>query len=135
MSQNTKNVNGFYIGFLAGSTVGAIVALLTAPKSGKNLRNEIKEKTGEYINEVDSYLLEAKNSAGVLIDETRKKFSDLLSKPEGIYKDAERVIKDAKGKTIDAYSFGREKVETEKERLTSSVKAGINTYNDEKNKS
>ena len=47
---------GFLIGFLAGGTVGAIIALLTAPKSGKELRADIKQKSGEYFDEAEKYL-------------------------------------------------------------------------------
>lgn len=136
MSQNTKNVKGFFIGFLAGSAVGAVVALLTTPKSGENLRKEIKQKSDEYFDEVDKYLAETKNNAGKVIEESRRKFANILhdikSKPEAIYRDAERVFNDAKGKTIEVFNSGKEIVETETERLTSSVKAGIETYNDEK---
>jgi gas vesicle protein len=55
MSQN-NSVKGFLIGFLAGGTVGAIVALLTAPKSGKELRVDIKQKSGEYLEKLINIL-------------------------------------------------------------------------------
>ena len=42
MSQDNNLAKGFLIGFLAGGAVGAVVALLTAPKSGKELRADIK---------------------------------------------------------------------------------------------
>lgn len=138
MSQNTKGVKGFFIGFLAGGAVGAVVALLTTPKSGKNLRKEIKQKSDEYFDEVDKYLTETKHNAGKVIDESRRKFAtilhDMKSKPETIYRDAEKVFNDAKGKTIKVFNSGKKIVETETDRLTSSAKAGIDTYNDEKKK-
>lgn len=136
MSQTIKSAKGFFIGFLAGGAVGAAVALLTTPKSGEKLRREIKQKSNEYLDEVDMYISETKHNAGKVIDESRRKFAsilhDLTSKPKAIYMDAERVFNDAKGKTLEVLNSGKEMVETEKERLTSSVKAGIETYNDEK---
>ncbi|HCY75496.1 MAG TPA: hypothetical protein DHV28_06205 [Ignavibacteriales bacterium] len=42
--KNNININGLLIGFLAGGAVGAIVALLTTPKNGKEFRSEIKRK-------------------------------------------------------------------------------------------
>ena len=50
---NSNNAKGFLFGFLAGGAVGAIVALLTTPKSGKEFRGEIKQKSGEYFDEAD----------------------------------------------------------------------------------
>lgn len=136
MSQNTKSVKGFFIGLLAGGAVGTVVALLTTPKSGKNLRKEIKQKSDEYIDEVDNYLTETKRNAGRVMNESRRKLAsilhDLKSKPEAIYRDTEKVFNDVKGKTKAVFDSGKERVEKETERLTSSVKAGIETYNDEK---
>ena len=36
---------GFLVGVLLGATVGAVTSLLLAPKSGKELRKDIKEKS------------------------------------------------------------------------------------------
>lgn len=136
MSQNKKVAKGFFIGFFAGGAVGSVIALLTTPKSGKDLRKKIKQTSDEYIEEMDKYLTETKNNAGKVIDESRKRFAtilhDLKSKPGTIYRDVEKVFNDAKGKTIEVFNSGKEKVETETERLTSSVKVGVETYNDEK---
>ncbi|MCF8243385.1 MAG: YtxH domain-containing protein [Melioribacteraceae bacterium] len=136
MSRNNKSGKGFFIGFLAGSAVGAVVALLTTPKSGENLKKELKQKSDKYFDEVDKYFSETKHNAGKVIDESRRKLAsilhDLKSKPEAIYRDAEKVFNDVKGKTKEVFDSGKERVEKETERLTSSVKAGIGTYNDEK---
>lgn len=138
MSHNTKSGKGFFIGFMTGGAVGAVVALLTTPKSGENLRKEIKQKSDEYIDEMDKYLAETKHNAGKVLDESRRKFATLLhdikSKPEALYRDAEKVFNDVKGKTKEVFDSGKEILETETERLTSSVKAGTKTYNDERKK-
>ena len=75
MSRNINSVKGFLIGFLAGGTVGAIIALLTAPKSGKELRGDIKQKSGEYFDEADKYFTDEKNKAGELINEGKRKYT------------------------------------------------------------
>ncbi len=136
MSSNNSRAKGFLIGFLAGGTVGAIVALLTTPKSGKELRGDIKQKSGEYFDEADKYFTETKNKAGELINEGKRKYAmimnDIKSKPEEMLKDAERVFNDTKEKTKDVLNAGKEKIETETGRLKSSVKAGIDAYNEAK---
>lgn len=137
MSQENNIAKGFLIGFLAGGTVGAIAALLTAPKSGKELRADIKLKSEEYFDEAEKYLAEAKDKARELINEGKKKseriIQDAKVKSDDILKDAEKIFKDAKSKTSDAYHTGKEKVELETDRLKSSVKAGIDAYKEAKN--
>jgi gas vesicle protein len=137
MSNDNNIAKGFFIGFLAGGTVGAIVALLTAPKSGRELRADIKVKSEEYFDEAEKYLAEAKDKARELINEGKKKsekiIHDAKSKSDDILKDAEKIFKDAKVKTSESFQAGKEKIETETERLKSSVKAGIDAYKEAKN--
>jgi gas vesicle protein len=136
MSDNNHNVKGFLIGFLAGGTVGAIIALLTTPKSGKDFRSNIKQKSNEYLDEADKYLENAKIKAGELMKEGKRKYSmiinDIKSKPEEMLNDAEQVFKDTKEKTSDVLHSGKVKIEAETERLKSSVKAGIDAYKEAK---
>jgi len=105
MSVKINSVKGFLFGFLAGGTVGAIATLLTASKSGKEFRGDIKQKSEEYFDEADRYFTEKKNKVGEMISEGKRKYSmitnDIKSKPEVILKDAERVFKDAKLKSKD----------------------------------
>jgi len=137
MSQDNSLAKGFLIGILAGGAVGAVVALLTAPKSGRELRADIKMKSEEYLDEAEKYLTEAKDKARELINEGKKKseriIHDARSKSEDILKDAEKVIKDAKVKTTDVYNTGKEKLESETDRIKSSVKAGLDAYKEAKN--
>lgn len=114
MSRNINSIKCFLIGFLAGGTVGAIVALLTTPKSGKELIGDIKQKSEEYFDDADKYFKETKNKAGELINEGKRKYAmimnDLKSKPDKILQDADQVFNDAKLKTRDALHSGKEKV-------------------------
>ena len=126
MTRNINSVKGFLIGFLAGGTVGAIIALLTAPKSGKELRGDIKQKSEEYYDEAEKYLADAKNKASELINDAKSKSQDILNT-------AGRIFKNAKAKTTGVINSGKEKIETETERLKSSVKDGIDAYNEAKN--
>ena len=126
MTRNINSVKSFLIGFLAGGAIGAIVALLTAPKSGKELRGDIKQKSEEYFDEAERYLADAKNKASELINDAKSKSQDIV-------KAAGRVFKDAKVKTTDVLNSGKEKIEIETKRLESSVKDGIDAYNEAKN--
>ena len=137
MSSNNHIVKGLLIGFFAGGTVGALVALLTTPKSGKEFRSDIKQKSDKYFNEADKYLADTKIKANEYINEGKRKYAmimnDIKSKPDEMLKDAERVFNDAKVKTKDVLHSGKEKIEAETKRLKSSVKAGIDSYKEAKN--
>lgn len=137
MSRDNNIARGFLIGFLAGGTVGAIVALLTAPKSGKEFRADIKQKSEDYFDEAEKYLAEAKDKARELINEGKKKSEKIIQdakvKSEDILKDADKVFKDAKAKTTDVLHTSKEKIDIEADRLKTSVKAGIDAYKEAKN--
>jgi len=137
MSHENNLSKGLLIGFLAGGTIGAITALLLAPKSGRELRADIKQKSEEYFDEAEKYLAEAKDKARDLINEGKKKseriIHDAKLKSDDILKDAEKIFKDAKTKTNEVVHFGKEKIETETERIKSSVKAGVDAYKEAKN--
>jgi gas vesicle protein len=49
---NKDNAIGFGIGFLAGAVVGGVIALLYAPKTGKETRQLIKDKATEVVDSV-----------------------------------------------------------------------------------
>lgn len=137
MSHENNLSKGLLIGFLAGGTIGAITALLLAPKSGRELRADIKQKSEEYFDEAEKYLAEAKDKAWELINEGKKKseriIHDAKLKSDDILKDAEKIFKDAKTKTSEVVHTGKEKFETETERIKSSVKAGVDAYKEAKN--
>jgi gas vesicle protein len=52
--------NGFFKGFLLGGAIGAVIALLYAPKSGKEMREDLKRKTEELLEEPDKGMAGAK---------------------------------------------------------------------------
>lgn len=138
MAQDNNNLTkGLLLGFLAGGAVGAILALLYAPKSGKEFRADIKNKADDYLEEADKYLSEAKDKAMDLINEGRKRsekiIKDAKSKSDDILKDAEKIFHDAKVKTSDVVHSGKAKVESEAGRIKDSVKAGIDAYKEAKN--
>lgn len=129
MSNNLNNTKGFLIGFLAGGTIGAIIALLTTPKSGKELRGDIKHKSQDYYDDVDNYYTEKKNKASEILNESKRKYSmimnDIKSKPGEILKDAEKAFNHAKEDAKDILLSGKEKLETETDSLKYSFKTGV----------
>ena len=107
----TKEENGItkglLIGIFGGVAVGAIIALLFAPKSGEKLREEIKTKSRDFTDDTARYISNAQKKVSQLINDTKDK--------------AENYVQN-----------GKVKVEKESERLKSAVNAGVNAYQNEK---
>jgi gas vesicle protein len=79
LSERNETTNRFFIGFLAGSISGAIIALLYAPKSGRKLRKEIGRKSNELIDNTEDYISKAKDKANEIISDNKKKAEQFIS--------------------------------------------------------
>ncbi len=136
MSSENNGGNGFLIGLIAGGAIGAIIGLLYAPKSGKELRDDIRLKSNEYLDDADKYIEEAKVKAKSLINDGKKKSDDLIaeakSKSKELLNEAEKIFDDAKNKASKTYSDKKDNLETEGTRLKSAVKAGVEAYKETK---
>ena len=134
MSSNSNDRNdsyskGFILGALAGGAVGAVVALLFAPKSGSELRRDIADKSTEVYNDVyaraselthdgrdrmERFVNEGKRRADDLVKSTREQASHLLYEAEGLIGEArvrvntaQEEIKSSLNKVRDAAGEAR----------------------------
>ncbi len=67
---NRDNCMGFGIGLLAGAVVGGVFAMLYAPKSGKETRHLIKDKTTEFVDTL-------KDETSEVIDDVKEAASEV----------------------------------------------------------
>lgn len=136
MAQDNHFGKGVIIGFLAGGALGAALALLYAPKTGRELREEIKLKKDDYLDEAEKYLAEAKDKAIDLINDGKKRSEKLIKdakiKSDELLKDAEKILTDARSKTGDMVKSGKEKVDDKTSQIKSAVKAGVDAYKEAK---
>lgn len=136
MASDNNHGNGFLIGLIAGGALGAIIGLLYAPKSGKELRNDIKLKSNEYLDDADKYIEEAKIKAKNLINDGKRRSDDLIadakSKSQELLKEAEKLFDNAKTKASKTATDTKANLETEGTRLKSAVKAGVEAYKETK---
>lgn len=134
---NNNTGKGFLIGFLAGGALGAVLALLYAPKSGKELRDDIRSKTDEYLTDADRLLSEGKEKASEFINEGKKRAERLVSdakfRADELLKDAEKVFSDAKTKAGDKLSSSVDNLEKESSRIKTAFKSGVDAYKESKN--
>lgn len=137
MDEN-RTAKGLLLGFVAGGIVGASLALLFAPKSGRELRSDIKTRKDEFLDDTSEYLQIAKTKASDLINEGKRKSEELISdakkKASSLIGDANSILNDAKQKATNTLGSTKEKLSGETERVKDAFKAGIEAFNQEKNK-
>ncbi len=137
--EENKMAKGLMLGFLTGGIVGAVIALLYAPKSGKELRADIGKKKDEIIDDATEYMQIAKEKAVEMINDGKKKSETLITeakkKAGTIIEDANKVLNQAKDKASEKFGTVKEKLTTEADKVKEAFKAGIETYQDEKRKS
>ncbi len=137
--EENKMAKGLIIGFLAGGIVGAVIALLYAPKSGKELRSELSKKKDEILDDSTEFMQIAKAKAADLINEGKRKSEDLIAeakkKASMIIEDANKILTGAKEKTAEKIGDIKDKITSEAEKVKEAYKAGLDAYREEKNKS
>jgi gas vesicle protein len=72
----------FALGALFGAAVGLVAGILTAPKSGKETRADIKAKANEVKSEATKKAAQAKNKAEAVVEEVKDKADDLKTRTE-----------------------------------------------------
>lgn len=101
-NENDGLAKGLIVGFISGAVVGAVVGLLFAPKPGKELRAEIKEKANDLVDDAQGYIQKARAKAVDLINEGKRRSDDLVSdarkKADSLLGDAEKILTDARSK-------------------------------------
>ena len=81
-----KSGNSFLTGLLAGAAIGGIIALLYAPKSGKETREQLKNKFTELEKELENLKSQASQKTGKIKDDLAQKLADLQREIENLSK-------------------------------------------------
>jgi gas vesicle protein len=130
MAQNNSMLKGLVIGLLAGGAIGAVLALLYAPKSGKELRSDLRDKADDLLDGAEGYVNAARAKAGELVTEAKRRsdqiISDAKKKAGSLIEDADKIISDARQKAGPIVEEGS--------RLKNAVRAGVEAYREERRK-
>jgi gas vesicle protein len=95
---------GFLLGAVIGGAVGAVVALLFAPKSGRELRQDIADKGEELYNKASDLLNKDEEPSMVedVYNEGKARAERIVTnartQAESILSSAEQVLRDAKSR-------------------------------------
>jgi gas vesicle protein len=124
-------MKGLLIGLVTGGIVGAAIALLYAPKTGKELRADLKTKADDLLEGADEYIGTVQRRAGEIVTEAKKRSDELITdakmKADTLLEDADRVLVDAKSKATG--------VAEEAGRIKNAVRAGVEAFKDERRRS
>jgi len=102
MSDNDSDLGAFLAGFVIGGLVGAATALILAPQSGQEIRDQIANKSRElresgeervrhYRQVADDYSHQYRDRAGRVIDDTRSRVEEI----GGYVQDQARIVLDS----------------------------------------
>ena len=87
---------GLMIGLLAGGVLGAGIALLYAPKPGRKLRAELKDKADSLLEDGEEYMMAVQEKAAEIVDDAKKGLSQLFTDTE------KEITRSVKGATKEA---------------------------------
>ena len=105
---------------LIGGGIGAILALLFAPKSGQELRGDIADATRKGIDRSREAAQQLGDRAGEYYEATRERASELYTQAAGKVSEAAQTARDAASRQTGT--------------LTAAIDAGKKAYQEEKRK-
>jgi gas vesicle protein len=77
MTERANDQKHFLWGFFVGGIMGAIAGLFFAPKSGKELRAELREKGTEALEDAKEFYSEARVKAKAILEDARRRADEL----------------------------------------------------------
>jgi gas vesicle protein len=99
------SVGTILISFLAGAAVGSGLALLFAPKSGREMREQIKDLTDDAVGRIREYA------------------KDAQEKIKSTYEEGRELVKEKKTIISSAIEAGKEAMEREREKFSEEHKS------------
>jgi len=82
-----KPFNSFITGLLAGATIGGIIALLYAPQSGKETREQLRKKFEDLEKEMVNLKTKATKKPGQIKDDLARRLAELQREIENLSKE------------------------------------------------
>ena len=123
---------------LVGGGIGAILALLFAPKTGEELRGDIADATRKGIEKGKETAGQLQEKAGEYYEVTRDKAGEYYQTAQdkvGELKDkAQEKVSDLKDKATELSEKAKSAVAQSSNPLTAAIEAGKDAYTDEKRK-
>jgi gas vesicle protein len=116
---------------LIGGGIGAVIALLFAPKSGQELRGDIADATRKGIDKSREAALQVGERAGEYYDATRERATELYSQAS---EKASELYTTASTKVGEVAQTARETATRQTSTVAAAIDAGKKAYQEEKRK-
>lgn len=98
---NGVSASTVLVSFLAGAALGAGLAMLYAPKNGRELRNQIADLADDAVDKIKEYAREAQDKIKETIDEGK----DVVAEKKSILSSALEAGREAIKREKDKYSI------------------------------
>lgn len=121
---------GFLLGTVVGATVAGLTTLLLAPKSGKEVRGDIKDRTDKTKDQAKEYVNKAKDKGMELKDNVSQKSDDYMNKASASYEQ----LSNQAGENMDKAGENLDKIKKEAKETADKVKGKMNKDNNETKK-
>jgi gas vesicle protein len=95
MEEHENQQGHFFMGFLIGGVLGALAGIFFAPKSGKELRSDIKEKGSEVLKDTKEIYADASAKAKEIIAGAKYQAKELKKEAEDT---GEKIVDDVQEK-------------------------------------
>ena len=128
-SENNISTRLTYL--LIGGGIGAVLALLFAPKSGQELRGDIADATRKGIDKSREAAQQLGDRAGEYYEQTRERAGELYSQAS---EKASGLYSQAAGKVGEVAQTARETATRQTSTVAAAIDAGKKAYQDEKRK-
>ena len=119
MAQNRE----FLLGVIVGSAIGAAAALMYAPASGAETREQLRVKAEQARDKATEVAEQARARATEVANQAR-------SKVEEVSREARTKVEDLSHQAQNAVDRGRQLVEGQKDAILTAVDAGKQAYRD-----
>jgi gas vesicle protein len=87
---NTSNISGSLLTFALGVGVGTVVALLLAPRTGQELREDISGKVADGVNELRAAGKHMKLEAHGFVTDAKERVGEALRAGEAAFDEANK---------------------------------------------
>lgn len=115
----------FLRGFIIGGAIGTVLALLYAPKSGRETREDLRGR-------MDDMYEKARDEYEVSLDRARQSYESTLTRLKDLEMDAKNKAAEVEGMMGDLVERGKTSVDSSKSRLKDALHAAKNAFKEEK---
>ncbi len=123
-----NNSGEFMKGVFVGGLFGSLAALLFAPQSGKETREEISKRS-------DEVLSKSRDEYERALEKAKDSYERAIKQLHTLEDSIKESVNEVEGNIKDVTEKGKSAVKEKKNHLNEAVKAGVETYKEEKAKS